>query len=75
MLIDIILQEFHLLSALLLLAVTVNEVVGYSSGAPNAACAAVTPQHTTPQTTSVPFIVNISSLEGGYIPEQNYTSE
>ena len=62
---------------MILLAVTVTAVVGYSTGAPDRACAGVTPLHSgqTPQTISVPFIVNISSLESGYIPEQNYTSE
>ena len=61
---------------MILLAVTVTAVVGNMLGAPEMACAGVTPMHgLTPQTSSVPFIVNISSLESGYIPEQNYTSE
>ena len=61
---------------MLVLAVAVTAVVGRSSGAPQAACSTITPGHGfMAQTGPVPFIVNISSLDSGYIPEQTYTSE
>ena len=54
----------------------VTAVMGYSSGAPDAACSTITPGHGTSQATDpVPFNVDISSLDGGYIPGQTYTSE
>ena len=69
-----ILQEFCL-QVVLLLVVTTTSVMGRSSGAPSAACATITPGHGTSTATGpVPFIVNISSLDGGYVPGQSYTS-
>ena len=51
-------------------------VVGSSSGAPDRACSTITPSHGTSTATGpVPFNVDISSLDGGYIPGQTYTSE
>ena len=50
--------------------------MGLSSGAPDSACSGFTPGHG-PSSASgpVPFLVNISSLDGGYSPEQSYTSK
>jgi len=71
----LLLQEFYL-SILLLLAVTVTAVMGYSSGAPESACDNLIPGHSPSQDTGpVPFIVNISSLNDGYVGGQSYTSE
>ena len=55
----------------------VTAVVGYSSGAADAACSNITPGHygISPATGPVPFKVNIRSLDSGYIPGQTYTSE
>ena len=55
---------------------SVTKVVGLSSGAPDSACSGFTPGHG-PSSASgpVPFLVNISSLDGGYSPEQSYTSK
>ena len=54
---------------MLLLGVSVTAVVGRSSGAPTAACSNITPGHgASTATGSVPYSVNISSLDGGYIP-------
>ena len=53
-------------------------VLGSSSGAPDPnACSTITPNHygTSPATGPVPFNVDISSLDSGYIPGQTYTSE
>ena len=61
---------------MLTLAVTITAVVGYSSGAPDFACSSMTPAH--PSNTAsgpVPFSVNISSLNHGYLPGQTYTSD
>ena len=56
--------------------VAVTAVVGLSSGAPDSACSTITPGHGTSVATGpVPFKVNISSLDGGYIPGQTYASE
>jgi len=61
------------------LAVTVAAVMGYPSGAPESACGDLVPAgHTSPAnsaTGDVPFIVNTSSLDGGYVGGQSYTSE
>ena len=55
---------------------TVTMVVGYSTGAPTSTCATITPDHIGNTATGpVPYSVNISSLDGGYMPGQNYTSE
>ena len=61
---------------MLLLGASVTAVVGYPTGAPTAACTTITPGHGNSTATGpVPYIVNISSLDNGYMPEQNYTSE
>ena len=61
---------------MLLLSVAVTAVVGYSSGAPESTCSTITPLHGSSTATGlVPFNVDISSLDGGYIPGQTYTSE
>ena len=61
---------------MLLLGVSVTAVVGLPGGAPTSACSTITPSHGgSTATGSVPYSVNISSLDGGYIPGQNYTSE
>ena len=70
-----LLQGFYL-TVVLLLGVSVTAVVGYPSGAPTQACTTITPDHNVSTATgSVPYIVNISSLDNGYVPGQNYTSE
>ena len=70
-----LLQEFYL-TIVLLLGVSVTAVVGRSTGAPTAACTTITPGHGDSTATGpVPYIVNISSLANGYVPEQSYTSE
>ena len=64
------------LTIVLLLGVSITEVVGRPTGAPAAACTTITPSHGGSTATGpVPYNVNISSLDGGYIPGQNYTSE
>jgi len=52
--------------------------MGFSGGASPQACENLTPGHTSPANQAVgdvPFIVNISSLNGGYVGGQSYTSE
>ena len=70
-------QAFYLTIVLSLsVTCTVTVVVGNSTGAPTAACSTITPGHGGSTTTDpVPYNVNISSLDGGYIPGQSYTSE
>ena len=70
-------QAFYLTIVLSLsVTCTVTVVVGHSTGAPTSACTTITPSHGNSTATSLfPYIVNISSLDGGYIPGQNYTSE
>ena len=60
-----------------LLAVAVTAVVGMSTGAPSSACSEITPSHygSVASTNPVPYNVNISNLNDGYIPGQAYTSE
>ena len=70
-----VIQEFCL-TIVLLLTVSVTAVVGRRTGAPIAACTTITPSHGgSTATGAVPYSVNISSLDGGYMPGQNYTSE
>ena len=58
------------------LAVAVTAVVGYSAGPPDDACSTMTPGHFSNIATGpVPFTVNISSLDCGYLPGHNYTSD
>ena len=60
---------------MLLLAVSVRAVMGLSGGAPEAACSTITPDHFgSGSNDPVPFTVDISSLDDGYTPGQNYTS-
>ena len=60
---------------MLLSAVTVTKVMGLSTGAPMGACSTITPGHGGRSADlPVPFHVNISSLDSGYIPGQTYTS-
>ena len=61
---------------MLILAVAITAVMGYSSGPPDSACSTMTPLHP-PSTASgpVPFSVNISSLNHGYLPGTTYTSD
>ena len=62
----------------ILFAVLLNVVESRSTGAPAGACATLTPQHgVTPQTSPVPYEVDISSLSNGnggysYSPGQSY---
>ena len=59
-----------------MLAVAVTAVVGYSTGPPIEACIHMTPDHPPNTATGpVPFSVNISSLDSGYLPGQTYTSD
>ena len=61
---------------MVLLGITVNTVVGRSTGAPSVACSTITPSHgTSTATGAVPYTVNISSLANGYTPGQSYTSK
>ena len=61
---------------MLTLAVAVTAVLGSSSGAPSSACSSITPGHPPSTATgAVPFSVNISSLDCGYLPGQTYTSD
>ena len=57
---------------------SVTKVGGLPTGAPDIACSEFSPSlgHG-PSSASgpVPFLVNISSLDGGYSPEQSYTSK
>ena len=72
----LLLQGFYL-TIVLLLGVAVTAVVGFPSGAPASACSTISPNHmnTSPQTSAVPYTVNISSLTNGYVPGQSYTSK
>ena len=72
----LLLQGFYQI-VVLLLGVIVTAVVGFPSGAPSSACSTISPNHagTTPQTSAVPYTVNISSLTNGYVPGQSYTSK
>ena len=64
------------LTIVLLLGVSVTAVVGRSAGAPAVACTTITPNHGGSTATGpVPYSVNISSLDGGYMPGQSYASE
>ena len=76
LIICLLLQGFYL-TILLLLGAAVTTVVGRRLGAPPEACTSITPNHTgsIPQTSTVPYTVNISSLDDGYTPGQNYTSK
>ena len=60
---------------MLLSAVVKTKVEGYPTGADPSACSTMTPLHGSSSTDPVPFLVNISSLNDGYIPGQTYTSE
>ena len=61
---------------MLLLGTTITTVVGHSAGAPNSACAFMMPLHKgNKATTLVPYTVDISSLDNGYVPGQSYSSE
>lgn len=68
-------MELCLRIVLLLSTVAITAVVGNSTGAPEAACDSVTPagHGATTATDPVPFIVNISSLDSGYVPGETYT--
>ena len=69
-------QGFYLTIVLSLSVTCTAAVVGYPTGVPTSTCSTITPVHgNNTATGSVPYIVNISSLDGGYIPGQNYTSE
>ena len=58
------------------MAVAVPAIVGNGRGAPEAACSTITPGHGgTGSNNPLPFTVNISSLDSGYAPGQNYISE
>ena len=60
----------------MLLSVTM--VVGLPGGAPDFACSAFNPglgHGSSSASGPVPFLVNISSLDGGYSPQQSYTSK
>ena len=58
------------------MAVAVPAVVGLRTGAPEAACSTITPGHGGRGSKNpLPFTVDISSLDGGYAPGQNYISE
>ena len=60
----------------MIIAVAVTAVVGYPSGAPSSTCSSMTPIHPSSTATGpVPFNVNISSLESGYLPGQTYTRD
>ena len=59
-----------------MLVVTTTAVLGLPLGAPEAACSTATPNHiAVPNmaTGSVPYDVDISSLDGGYEPGKAYT--
>ena len=64
---------------MLLLGVPVTVVMGRSDGAPPSACNTISPDPTShgadPQTTAVPYYVNISSLGYGYVPGESYLSK
>ena len=46
------------------------------NGAPPEACGTITPNHgTSTATGAVPYTVDISSLDDGYTPGENYTSK
>ena len=73
----IVVQELCLRIVLLLSAVAITAVVGNGRGAPPAACDSITPEGhgTSTATDPVPYNVNISSLDNGYIAGETYTSE
>ena len=54
-------------------------VMGFPTGAPMEACDTISPNpishRADPQTTAVPYTVNISSLANGYVPGRNYPSK
>ena len=61
---------------MLLLGTTITTVVGNSGGAPGVVCAIMMPFHKESKaTTPVPYTVDISSLDDGYVPGQNYSSK
>ena len=61
---------------MLLLGTAVITVVGRPEGAPTSACATITPDHGGSMTSDpVPYDVDISSLDDGYVPGQSYPSE
>ena len=61
---------------MLLLGTTITTVVGHSAGAPGVVCAIMMPFHKgSKATTPAPYTVDISSLDDGYVPGQNYSSE
>ena len=50
--------------------------MGLPDGAPQSACIYMIPAHGRSRAIgTVPYIVNISSLDGGYVPGQRYSSE
>ena len=75
---QLLLQGFYL-TVVLLLGVPVTVVTGFPSGAPLAACSTISPDPSAhganPQTSAVPYTVNISSLANGYVPGQSYASK
>ena len=70
-----LLQGFYL-TIVLLLGITVTTIVGRPTGAPATACSTVAPNHTGTSASTDPFayFLNYSSLNGGYMPGQTYTS-
>ena len=74
----LLLQKFYS-TIVLLLGVPVTIVMGFSGGAPLGACNTISPDPTQhgapPQTSAVPYTVNISSLANGYVPGQSYSSK
>ena len=68
------------LLAVLLLSVVVGGTNALRTGAPSSACDTLTPQHTTPQTSAVPYVINMDQFSDGnggfrYTPGQTYTCE
>ena len=74
-------MKYILVAVLLCIAIRVNVVESLSGGAPAEACETLSPDPDShmaqPQTTPVPYVVNISSLyDGGryvYDPGETYT--